>query len=79
MLYQEALYHYHTPASELEEVVWFVVPMAHQVATMNACHRDARHQGKQRMLYLLQDQFWCPSMATQIQKAISNCEQCIKH
>ena len=38
MLYQGALYHYHTLASELEEVLWFVVPSAHQDATMNGCH-----------------------------------------
>ena len=31
------------------------------------------------MLYLLQDQFWWPGMAMQMQKAISNCKQCIHH
>ena len=28
-LYQGALYHCHTPTAKLEEVLWFVVPMAH--------------------------------------------------
>ena len=37
-LYQGALYHCHTLAGELEEVLQFVVPMAHQVAAMNGCH-----------------------------------------
>ena len=46
---------------------------------MNRCHRDAGHQGQQQMLHLLQDSFWWPSMATQMQKVISNCEQCIQH
>ena len=27
----------------------------------------------------LHDQFWWPGMATQMQKAISNCEECIQH
>ena len=29
MLYQGALYHCHSPAGGLEEVLWFVVPTAH--------------------------------------------------
>ena len=29
MFYQEALYHCHTLAGEPEEVLWFIVPMAH--------------------------------------------------
>ena len=41
MLYQGALYYCHTPTSKLEDVLWFVVPMAHQVAAMNGCHQDA--------------------------------------
>ena len=31
------------------------------------------------MFYLLQDWFWWPGMATQMQKVISNCKQCIQH
>ena len=54
-LYQRALYHCHTLAGDLEEVLWFVVPIVHQVATMNGCHQDAGHQGQQQTLYLLQD------------------------
>ena len=73
-LYQGTLYHHHTLAGKLEEVVWFVVPMAHGVVAMNGCHRDARHQGHQQMVYLLQDQFLLLSIAMQMQKAISNCE-----
>ena len=38
MLHQGALYHCHTPAGELEKVLQFVVPKAHQVAAMNGCH-----------------------------------------
>ena len=46
---------------------------------MNRCHRDTRHQGQQQMLYLLQDWIWWPSMVMQMQKAVSNFEQCIQH
>ena len=44
MLHESALYHCHTPAGELEEAMQFIVPMAHRVAAMNGCHRDAGHQ-----------------------------------
>ena len=78
-LHQGALYHCHTPARELEEVMQLVVPMAHRVAAMNWCHRDTGHQGQQQILSLLQDQFWWPGMAMQMQRAISGCERCIHH
>ena len=78
-LYQGALYHCHTPAGELEEVLWFMVPKAHWVAAMNGCHKDAEHQAQQWTLCLLHDQFPWPGMATQMQKAINNCKWCIQH
>ena len=77
MLHQGALYYHHSLARELEEVMQFVVPMAHRVAAMNGCHRDAGHQGQQQTLSLLQDQFWWPDMAMQMERAISSCERCI--
>ena len=79
MLYQGVLYHHHTPTGKLEEVLQSVVPTAHWAAAMNGCHQDAGHQGQQWTLYLLHDQFWWSGMATQVQKVISNCEQCIHH
>ena len=57
IVYQGALYHHHTPNSGLEEVLQFVVLMAHQVTVMNGCHQDVGHQGQQQMLCLLHDWF----------------------
>ena len=57
----------------------FVVLMAHRVVVINRCHRDMGHQGQWQTLSLLQDQFWWPGMAMQMQKAISSCERCIQH
>ena len=54
-LHQGNLYYHHTLAGELEEALWFIVPMAHRVAAMNGCQRDAGHQGQWQMLSLLQD------------------------
>ena len=66
-------------AGELEEALQFVVPMAHRVVAMNGCHRDAGHQGLWQMLSLMQEQFWWPGMAMQMQNVISSCERCIQH
>ena len=79
MLYQGALYHCHNPTGKLEEVLQFMVPMAHHVAAMNGCQCDAGHQGQQQTLCLLNDQFWCPGMATYMQKVISSYDQSIQH
>ena len=78
MLHQGALYHHHTQAGELEEALQFVVPVTHRVAAINGCHRDTGHQGLWQMLSLLQDRFWWPGMAMQMQKVISSCERCIQ-
>ena len=78
-LYQETLYQCHTPAGKWEEVLQSIVPKANWVAAMNGCHHDAGHQGQQQMLCLLNDWFWWPGMATQMQKPISSCEWCIQH
>ena len=77
-LHQGALYHCHTWARELEEAVWFVVPMAHRVVAMNGCHRDMGHQGKWQTVLLLQDGFWWSGMVMWMQKVISGCERCIQ-
>ena len=79
MLHQGALYHCHTPARELEEALQFVVPMTYRVVAMSRCHRDVGHQGQWQTLPLLQDWFWWPGMAMQMQKVISGYERCIQH
>ena len=79
MHHQGALYHHHTLDREMEEVMQFVVPMAHRVVAMNGCHRDTGHQGQEQTLSLLQNQFWWPGMAMWMQRVISSCERCIHH
>ena len=56
-----------------------VVCMAHRMVAMNGCYRGVGHQGQQQTLSLLEDWFWWPGMAMQIQRAISGCERCIHH
>ena len=57
MTLQNALYLCSMPKGENEDLLLFVVPKAHQVATLNGCHQDARHQGCDHTLSLLQECF----------------------
>ena len=67
------------PKGETEDLLLFVVPMAHCVATLNGCHRDADHQGHDHTLSLLQEHFWWSGMANQIQQSIKSCACCLQH
>ena len=57
-IHQEALYLYSTPKGKTEDLLLFVVPKAHCVATPNRCHWDVGHQGHNLTLSLLQECFW---------------------
>ena len=48
-LHEGALYQWHTPMGEIEEILWFFVPKVHQIAALNRCHRDVGHPGHQQM------------------------------
>ena len=65
---QGTLYLCPTPKGENEDLLLFVVPKAHQTATLNGCHRDAGHQGHDHTLPLLQECFWWPGMAKQMRQ-----------
>ena len=67
------------PKGETEDLLLFIVPKAHQVTTLNGCHRDAGHQGHDHTLSLLQECFWLPGMIGQMQQSIKNCVCCLQH
>ena len=52
MIHQKVLYLCSMPKGENKDLLLFVVPKAHWVATLNGCHRDAGHQGHDCMLSL---------------------------
>ena len=43
------------------------------------CHRDARHQGRDRTPSLLQEHFWWPGMAKQMRQVIKTCRCCFQY
>ena len=54
---QGILYLCSTPKGEDEDLLLFVVPKTHRMATLNGCHHDAGHQGRDCTLSLLQEYF----------------------
>ena len=76
---QDALYLHSTSKGENEDLLLFMVPKAHQAATLNGCHWDAGHQGHDHTLSLLQECFWCPRMVKQMRQTIRACTCCLQY
>ena len=74
-----ALYLCSTPIGETEDILLFLVPKAHHVATLSRCHQDVGHQGCDHTLSLLQECFWWPGMTNQVQQSRKSCTHCLQH
>ena len=57
VIHQGALYLHSMPKGKTKDLLLFVVPKAHWVATLNGHHRDAGHQSHDCTLSLLQECF----------------------
>ena len=79
MIHQKALYLCSMPKDENENLLFFIVPKAHQVTTLNRCHRDAGHQGCDHTLSLLQEHFRWLGMNNQMWQSIRTCVHCLQH
>ena len=79
MVLQDALYLCSMPKGENEDLLLFVVPKAHQTATLNGCHQGAGHQGHDHTVSLLQEHFCWPGMAKQMRQTIRACTCCLQY
>ena len=79
VIHQKALYLCTTFKGESEDLMLFVVPRVHWATALNDCHQNAGQQGCNCTLSLLQECFWWPGMASQMQQAIRNCTRCLQH
>ena len=79
MIHQKTLYLHSTSKGKKEDLLPFLVPKVHRVATLNGCHRDAGHQGCDSTLSLLWEHFWWPGMPNQMQQSIKTCSHCLQH
>ena len=78
-LQDNLLYLQVTPTNSQDMVSVFVVPTADWQATIDGCHRSAGHQGRDRTLSLMKEQFWWPGMSQALLKAVANCGRCIQY
>ena len=61
-----------------EPVAQFVLPKRFICKVILACHDDNRHLGMERTLRLLQERFFWPKMAEDVQTHIRTCERCLR-
>ena len=64
------------PKGEAEGILVFVVPTGQCHAALNGVHCNAGHQGQQRTLALMQEQFLLPKMADNCRALVRGCQQC---
>ena len=78
-LQDSLLYLQVTPTNSQDTAPVFVIPTADQQATIDGCHCSAGHQGRNRTLSLMKEQFWWPGMSQALLKAVANCGRCIQY
>ena len=77
-LQDNLLYLQVTPTNSQDTAPVFVVPAVDQQAAIDGCHRSAGHQGHDRTLSLMKEQFWWLGMSQALLQAIANCGRCIQ-
>ena len=63
-----------TPKGEAEVILAFVVPTGQCCTALNGVHHNAGHQGQQRTLAPMQEQFWWPMMMDDCQALVWGCQ-----
>ena len=77
LVYQNGLlYVKETATNTTDKMLLFIVPANKRQATLDLCHRDAGHQGRDRTYSLLKERFWWPKMRTQMMTSILSCAKC---
>ena len=70
------LYVQTTPPGSNDTIPVFVVPVNRRQLAIDGCHRNAGHQGRDRTLSLMREQFWWPGMRTALFLVLRNCGRC---
>ena len=65
-----------TPPENVGTIPVFIVPVNRRQVAIDMCHRNARHQGRDRTLSLLKGRFWWHGMATALCLSLQNCGRC---
>ena len=67
-----------TPSRSQEDVLVFVMLTHKRRAAIDGCHRFAGHQGRDRMVSLIKEHFWWPSMIQDTMNSVRNYAQCVQ-
>ena len=78
MLRDGLLYRKANLKNHQELVVQFLLPKKFVCKMILACHEDNGHLGMERTLRLLEERFFWPKMAVDVQTHISTCENCLR-
>ena len=65
-----------TPPENVGTIPVFVVPVNRRQVAIDMCHRNARHQGRDRTLSLLKGRLWWPGMSTALCLSLWSCSRC---
>ena len=79
VLHDNLLYLQVTPTNSQDSAPVFVVPADDRQAAIDACHRTAGHQGRDRTLSLMKERFWWPGMSQALLRAVATCGRCIQY
>ena len=79
VLHDNLLYLQVTPTNSQDSAPVFVVPADDRQSAIDACHRTASHQGRDRTLSLMKEHFWWPGMSQALLKAVANCGCCMQY
>ena len=60
-----------------QERLQVVMPQEYRELVLTGLHDNAGHQGRDRTLSLIQDRFYWPGMAAQVDAKVRTCERCI--
>ena len=80
LLIKNDLLYQKTRQRQADEIMFqFVVSQRHRGTTLDACHREAAHQGQRRSTALMQECFWWPGMTRDLRNHIKKCSRCRKY
>ena len=66
------------PSHSNEDILTFMVPTQKRRAAIDGCHRYTGHQGRDRTLSLIKEQFWWPEIMQKTVQSVCNCGRCIQ-
>ena len=77
VLRNDLLYQRVKLTNDYQSTMQFVLPTEYILQSIKACHDGISHLGLKRSLDLLCDQFYWPSMATDMENHIRKCDPCL--